>query len=266
MKKFISLALFCCAFTTVSVHANLLISPTNVVIEDRQRSSNITVINNGKTTRTYRLSWQHKRAKPSGGYVNVTDTPPLQLAADQFIKISPRQVTLAAGERQTIRLSARRPKGLLDGEYRSHLLFSALPENKSAAENGAGGSISIDVLMNYSMPVIVRQGQDKVAVNIAGIEHRRAADSSSIAVHFERTGKHSVVGNAIIYWQASATAPTQEVARINAYRLYPELDHAQLNIPAHSDIPNSGLLSAKYLGLGKDKGKLLSASEAIAIH
>ena len=44
-----------------------------------------------------------------------------------MIVYAPRRVTLAPHEPQSIRIAARPPQGLPDGEYRVHLLFRAIP-------------------------------------------------------------------------------------------------------------------------------------------
>ena len=44
-----------------------------------------------------------------------------------MIVYAPRNVTLAPHEPQAIRIAARPPQGLPDGEYRVHLLFRAIP-------------------------------------------------------------------------------------------------------------------------------------------
>ena len=44
-----------------------------------------------------------------------------------MIIYAPRRVTLAPHEPQAIRIAARPPQGLPDGEYRVHMLFRAIP-------------------------------------------------------------------------------------------------------------------------------------------
>ena len=53
-----------------------------------------------------------------------------------MIVYAPRRVTLAPRQPQSIRIAARAPQGLPDGEYRVHMLFRAIPP---ANAGGAGG-------------------------------------------------------------------------------------------------------------------------------
>ena len=47
----------------------------------------------------------------------------MRLSAADLVRYSPRQVELAPGEVQTVRIQIRKPEGLKDGEYHSHLVF-----------------------------------------------------------------------------------------------------------------------------------------------
>ena len=71
------------------------------------------------------------RVPPNGPRTAASTTWPSRRADDQkaadMIVYAPRRVTLAPHEPQAIRIAARPPQGLPDGEYRVHLLFRAIP-------------------------------------------------------------------------------------------------------------------------------------------
>ena len=52
-------------------------------------------------------------------------------AIENYIRYSPRQVRLNPNEKQTIRLMMRRSNSMKEGEYRSHLMFSPIPDPDS---------------------------------------------------------------------------------------------------------------------------------------
>src|SRR4051812_10595735 len=76
---------------------------------------------------TYRISVEFRRMTPDGKLEDVTEPTAQEKAAAAMIVYAPRGVTLAPREPQSIRIAARPPEGLPDGEYRVHLLFRAIP-------------------------------------------------------------------------------------------------------------------------------------------
>ena len=64
--------LILCMLFISHVKADLLISPTRVVFDERARSKQIVLINSGSKTMTYRLGWDQKKALTSGGYADLT--------------------------------------------------------------------------------------------------------------------------------------------------------------------------------------------------
>ena len=56
-----------------------------------------------------------------------TDPNAIEKAAQEMVLYAPRKVVLPPNQPQAIRLSARAPEGLPDGEYRVHMLFRAVP-------------------------------------------------------------------------------------------------------------------------------------------
>ena len=76
---------------------------------------------------------------------------------------APRRVTLAPHEPQSIRIAARPPQGVADGEYRIHLLFRAIPPanpvvQQAAAEQQKGLRFQLTPVYGVTIPVIVRLG------------------------------------------------------------------------------------------------------------
>ncbi|MCK5374261.1 MAG: hypothetical protein KAJ40_03170, partial [Alphaproteobacteria bacterium] len=76
-KSFIWGCIFVCVFTmSVTVHkqarANLMILPTNVVFEGRERYADVILINNGIDAKNYKLEWTyHKMLPETGAYEHL---------------------------------------------------------------------------------------------------------------------------------------------------------------------------------------------------
>ena len=105
---------------------DLLVAPTRLVLDGR-RGTEMVLNNVGDEPATYRISVEFRRMTREGGLDEVAEPNAEERAAADMIIYAPRRVTLAPHEPQSIRIAARPPQGLPDGEYRVHLLFRADP-------------------------------------------------------------------------------------------------------------------------------------------
>ena len=104
--------------------AALLVTPSRVVFEDRTRTAQVTLVNKGSETATYRISFIRQNMTEDGKFVPA-EKDESGLYSDTMVRYSPRQITLSPGQSQVVRLMLRKPKNLPDGEYRSHMLLCA---------------------------------------------------------------------------------------------------------------------------------------------
>ena len=159
--KKISPAVFAAvAASTVSTPAgagvgDLLVAPTRLVL-DGGRGAEIVLNNIGDQPATYRISVEFRHMDAAGLLEDVTDPTPQEKAAADMIVYAPRRVTLAPNEPQSIRIAARPPQGLPDGEYRVHLLFRAIPPATpvaaNAGENVKGLHLQLDSRLRRDDP------------------------------------------------------------------------------------------------------------------
>src|SRR3954453_917315 len=105
---------------------DLLVAPTRIVLDGR-KGAEVILNNIGEEPATYRISIEFRRMTEDGGLVDVTEPTAEDKAAADMIVYAPRRVTLAPHQPQAIRIAARPPQGLADGEYRVHMLFRAIP-------------------------------------------------------------------------------------------------------------------------------------------
>ncbi|MCL1139976.1 molecular chaperone [Shewanella pneumatophori] len=254
-----------CLFSFInSAQASLLVSPIRVAFEGRERAHEIVLINSSSEVKTYRLAWQEKSALPSGGYKDLTAEEAVGYpSASKMLRFSPRQVTLKPNERQIVRLGLRRPKDLADGEYRSHLKLEALPPKRAKKPDGEM-SINLDVLLSYSLPVIVRQGKANPKVEISSKELRfdQQSGKTLLNVNLTRTGEYSTAGNLVAYWLGEQGAE-QVVARLNNVNIYPEVSQAVKSMAwiAKGFTPSNGQLRIVYEGQQEFNGQVFAEKE-----
>lgn len=241
-----------------SVSANLLIYPTRVDFQGNDRVKEITLTNTSQQTNTYRLEWDEKRALPAGGYVDLTEEEAKHFpVSSTMLRFTPRQVTLAPGERQTVKLAIRRPKGLADGEYRSHLKFSALPpaQNQAAQDSAI---MQINMVMSFAVPIVIQQGNTDIHIKLsdAKISYQPAKNTGTVTLKIDRQGMHSIIGNMTAYWTPQG-GHERVIARLGEYNLWADNGQTTVNMFwVGNEFPiTDGELKIVYKGAKSFSGK-----------
>jgi P pilus assembly chaperone PapD len=245
-KKIIFMLLIGCVLLSQSVLANLLISPTRISIDERERTAKVTVINTSEEDKTYRVIWSEKQSTPTGGYLTLPTTTETSLSP--MTRISPKQMRLAPGEKQTVKIAIRKPKGLVSGEYRSHLLFQALPnENTKAAS-----SIKINMIMSYSIPVVLRVNSESPVVEIeqAQIAKNQNNQRLEFALTLKRETAFSSYGKLTAYFKSDNSTAPEKIAEIGNLSIYPEVKKADVTLSLFNgkNLNKPGTVIFKYTG------------------
>ena len=207
--------------------ADLMVAPTRIVFDKNQRAAQLDLINSGSETATYRISIVNRRMGEDGGFSAIDSPAPGEQFAGKLLRYSPRQVVLAPGAGQVVRLSLRKPADLPAGEYRSHLIFEKIAATKGATsietQAAPSGEISVQLtmLVGLSIPVIVRHGETAASVALTGLELLKsvAGQPVTLALVLQRSGNRSVYG----YLGATFTPPggaTQEVGKVGGVAVY----------------------------------------------
>jgi hypothetical protein len=247
-----------------------MINPTRIVFEARTRTAQVDVINNGPATATYRISLVRKRMTERGEFVNVDTALPGENFAEGMIRFSPRQVTLPPGGSQIVRLQVHRPADLAAGEYRSHLVFQALPpaspprpaDNQKANASGAI-DIKLTAILSISIPLIVRQGETAATVSFANVALTpQSATAASPLLTFDllREGNRSVYGDVIAYFTRRG-GKELVVGRANGVAVYVPNDRRRaqlfLQLPSNQKLAD-GRLHVSFVDRPESGGRLLA--------
>ncbi len=242
------------AFAGPALAQSLGFSPQRVVIEGRDRSASLALTNRGEKTSTFRVELVDLIYQPDGGTEEVADTPPGYPSAKPHVRFSPRQVRLAPGETQNVRILVRGLKSSDVGEYRVHARLAALPDvsgvQASAAIEGAVAGV-VGVAQAVAIPIIVRRGDVSATGRIASV--RRSADGRTLDMVLARSGNRS------LYTDLVARAPDgSEAARIKGIAL-PVPNAERRFFFRSSQIPTSTLLSGGYTMelVDRDTGEVL---------
>jgi P pilus assembly chaperone PapD len=243
--------------------ADLNISPKRVVLGGANRSAVVYVFNRGTSAASYTIDLVDRVMLPDGQITSVdeirtgTDAEAVAArlaSAKAMISFSPRRVTLAPGESQTIRVRALTPPGLPAGEYRTHLTVATLPPEDAGltveqAVNEAEGELSARViaLLALSIPVIVRQGTAGGQVQLLDARLQRNSTNdpdsppASVQVTLQRSGAGSIYGNLEVIAKKAGGKP-ESVGAIKGIAVYPEIPQRAASISlARAPAPGEGL-------------------------
>jgi hypothetical protein len=185
----------------IKAQGNLLITPYRVIFEGQKRLMEINLANVGQDSAKYSISFLQYRMTEDGAFEEITTPGTGQNFADKNIRFFPRSVMLAPNESQVIKLQLIKSDQLGPGEYRSHLYFRSLPNQKALGVEDTKIdttvlTIKIVPVFGITIPVIIRVGESTTTINIDNIKLETAADGTNkllLAIH--RTGNMSVYGD-----------------------------------------------------------------------
>ena len=160
---------------------DLLITPRRVVFEGNKQKEEINLVNIGKDTATYSISFLQYNMTEEGTFVTIEKPDAGQMFADPFLRIFPRTITLAPGEPQSVVLQCRRKSDMAAGEYRSHLYFRAEKSKAPLGLEKPGDSTMLSVqlipVFGLSIPIIIRSGEVKVSSNLSDLKLETQQDT-----------------------------------------------------------------------------------------
>lgn len=132
----------------------LLIAPVRVVLNEHQRSQELTLVNTGTVAATYRVSITNMRMNPDGTLAEVTEPEQGARWLNEYIRFSPRQVTLEPNVAQSVRIMLKSLPSK-DSELRSALAFRQVPtdvETPGGEKQGVG--IRVSIVYGLTTPVL----------------------------------------------------------------------------------------------------------------
>lgn len=248
--------------------AGLMIYPTRVVLDNKARSAQVELINNGDKPETYRIGIFNRRMTETGEIVAADKEQPGERFAADMLRHSPRQVTLQPGKSQTVRIMVRKPAGLAAGEYRSHLQFDRVADAEGAANvetmaKTEKGQISIvlQALVGASIPVIVRHGETGVTTSLTDLS-LETGDDKALLLSFaiKRDGTRSVYGDLVATFTPTGGSPL-EVAKVAGVAVYVPnpLRKSKLPIKLPDGVTlKNGTLTLRYLDRPEAGGKVIA--------
>jgi fimbrial chaperone protein len=218
--------------------ADLMLYPTRVVFDKADRAAQVELVNQGTAPATYRIQLVNRRMNERGEFEVAATAEPGERFADDMLRFSPRQVTIAPGGSQTVRVLVRKPAELAPGEYRSHLQFDRvqLPGEPTGSSDAAAASgsvgVTISTLVGASIPLIVRHGDTEFKSEVEGMKLIAGGGKEPPALNFHivRSGNRSVYGDLQVSYQPADGKPV-EVALVRGVAVYVPNDRRLFRVP-----------------------------------
>jgi len=180
----------------------IYVSPTAVFIDDRTRFTEITIGNSGDRPEeaTVELQFGFPDADSAGTpYIRFIDDPgPEFPSAAEWIRPFPQRVRLEPGTQQVVRLLARPPEDLPEGEYWTRMIISG----RGAFLRVTTGDTTLQAGVNLEIRLVVsvtyRKGRVTTRPVIRSVTAEAEGDSLSVWAHLAREGNAAYLGTADI--------------------------------------------------------------------
>jgi hypothetical protein len=201
---------------------------------------------------------------PDGGLVDVDQPSAEDKLAEEMILYAPRRVTLAPHQPQSVRVSARAPQGLPDGEYRVHLLFRAIPPSRpvtAPAEAPKGLRFALTPIYGVTIPVIARFGNLSAKAGIANVHLETKDGKPAVALDLSRSGDRSTYGEVRVL-KAGVKDP---IAIQKAVAVYKEVTTRRVTIPVSETFKGavSGPVTVQYVETYDDGSHTIAETQAV---
>jgi P pilus assembly chaperone PapD len=269
-RSIVAAACLAAPLTAISTPAeagigDLLVAPTRIVLDGR-KGAEVVLNNIGEEPATYRVSVEFRRMDQGGGLEDVTEPTAADKAAADMIIYAPRRVTLAPHEPQAIRIAARPPQGLPDGEYRVHLLFRAIPPanpvvQASASDPEKGLRFQLTPVYGVTIPVIVRLGNLQATAGIANVRLDKKDGNSVVSLDLSRSGSRSTFGEVRVF-KAGAKDP---IALQKAVAVYTEINRRHVSVPFNAAYKGelAGPVTVQYVETYDDGTHVIAETQAV---
>lgn len=232
MRKilFLGFVLLCVFCAQIPAYADILITPTRVVFNDKQRFAEVTLANVTNATKSYEIGWQlYKMEEKTGFYNPVEVTPEYDLS--KLVFFAPRRVTLPPGGKQKVKLRFSRPADMPDGDYHVHLKFKAFkpaitpsdPEDKVLAQ------VSINI--SFTIPIIVRIGEPKIEASIGQISLDRDQNGKvtmNVPVERDSSLPYAIIGHMRAYFDSGSGE--EFVGEVSNANVFPEVSRRDFSL------------------------------------
>ena len=174
------------------------VSPTAVFMDDTARNAQVTIGNASDEPEevTIELKFGYLDTDSLGTpFIRLLDDPgPEYPSAAQWVGLFPQRARLEPGEKRVVRLFARPPADLPDGEYWSRLIITS---RRAASPVGAGDTLlraGVNLEIRLVTSVSFRKGALTTGITLSDVTAFADADSLVVRAGMDRVGNAAYLG------------------------------------------------------------------------
>ena len=178
----------------------VLVAPHSVVIDHRTRSGSLSLYNPGEDPAEVTLStfFGYPVTDSAGEFeLKTVERPdPSMPSAAGWIEAFPKRMVLQPKERQTVRLLARPPARLADGEYWARLVVAAKGGTVpvGGVDSAAGVTVGLNLEVRTVLPLQYRKGAVATSVRLSRLAVGVDGDSLVVRMRLDRMGTAAFIG------------------------------------------------------------------------
>lgn len=210
---------------TLKLTASVMVAPTVVFLSEKNRTGRIIIQNpaDHPTEVTIRFSFGLPQSDSLGNVrVTLQDSAVTDpRSAMDWLRAFPRKVIIPAGGSQTVRLMARPPADLPDGEYWARIVVASQEARAATAATGENDRISTQLNMIMQMAIMVkyRTGELVSDLELTNVETLTTDSTVSVLLDMSSRGNVSYMG-VINAWlrDANGDVITEVTSNLAVYR------------------------------------------------
>jgi P pilus assembly chaperone PapD len=180
--------LLCLSLISSASHA-LGLSTFRIYLDNQQRSKNFIVYNKDQYTQHCKQSLRHYEVDPQGRLNPLPDDALPPIAANSWIRFSPKHFSLSPGTSQAVKFQLKRRAKTEPAEYRAHLSLECSYDKEEIKQNN-DVQFGLQPTLRHNIPIIVRTGKLDASLNFSKI----SLHDNMVSVDLERQGQRSVYG------------------------------------------------------------------------
>lgn len=251
-----------------SARADMLISPTRMLLQQPGETANFILRNPSNGPRTYRLEWIEQTQTRDGVGERIPGGAPVpHPQASPHLVFTPRQITVGANTNQTVRVSFRPEGDMKPGEYRSHLLFRVVPEisepisSSKLTDANKSVNLTLDMQMSIAVPVVVRYQMETLPeahiAELKPIPSNANNQGARLAVLLKQNGPTSAFGRVTVDLQTSPNSPVERIGMLENISIFPDVKERYLIVGLRdATFPQGAMLRVAYEGMDEYRGKI----------
>lgn len=248
MQKLL-LAILLSFFMIPFAQARVDLVPRIIVMEERDRAAEITVLNLSSEVRDVEVDIiDYRQLTPEGNYEPLSSPLNPAFNHQDIVRFSPRTFTLGPNGKQKVRISLRKPADLADGEYRFHARALSYPHDPKSPEGEGRMRIQVGMNVGIAIPVIVRNGELSAESKLSEFEllTPSQANSTKPALKFKaaRDGNASTLGQITVGWAKDGNN-YEQIGIITNFNVFTEINERIGKVPLDV-FPTSGTLRVSY--------------------